>query len=97
MRCHCQAYAFIIAMLLSQYSLYAMDTAAHISEEAKRADLNTPVAMVASLGSITVLAWGILVALTFSIQSEASLTSPDSVTGGSQYAVQILWDVFYGR
>ncbi|GJP33186.1 hypothetical protein CLOM_g17745 [Closterium sp. NIES-68] len=91
------AYAFVAAMQLSQYSLYAYDTVAHMAEETKRSDRTSPASMVLCLSAVSLLAWGLLVAFTFCIQDDANLTSPDSVTGGQQILVTIIWEVFLAR
>ena len=76
---------------MSQYAFYAFDTSTHTSEEAKRSDVTTPISMLASLSTVCLLGWGVLLALTFSIQDrEAIYTSP-------QPFLQILMDVFVGR
>ncbi|CAI7841138.1 unnamed protein product [Closterium sp. NIES-53] len=91
------AYAFIAAMQLSQYSLYAYDTVAHMAEETKRSDCASPASMVLCLSAVSLLAWGLLVAFTFCIQNDENLTSTDSVTGGQQILVTIIWEAFFAR
>ncbi|CAI5532812.1 unnamed protein product, partial [Closterium sp. Naga37s-1] len=91
------AYAFIAAMQLSQYSLYAYDTVAHMAEETKRSDRASPASMVLCLSAVSLLAWGLLVAFTFCIQNDENLTSTDSVTGGQQILVTIIWEAFFAR
>lgn len=92
-----QAYSVVVALQLSQYSLYAYDVVAHLSEETRRGDVTTPTAMVSCLSCVSVLSWAVLVALTFCIQDPTTLFSADSVTKGSQPVVQIIYDVFYAR
>ena len=92
-----QAYAVVVAFLMPQYALYAYDASTHSSEEAKRSDVTTPVSMLASLSTVTLLGWGVLVALTFCIQDPQALY--ESLPGKS-YDTQvliILLDVFQGR
>lgn len=62
------AYATILSLLVSQYSLYGYDAAAHLTEETKGADKNGPIAILSSIGIITVFGWAYILALTFSIQ-----------------------------
>ena len=86
-----QPYTLLIGFLMPQYALYSLDTSTHTSEEAKRSDVTTPISMLASLSTVCLLGWGVLLALTFSIQSrEAVYASP-------QPFLQILLDVFVGR
>ncbi|KAK3416390.1 hypothetical protein EUGRSUZ_H02105 [Eucalyptus grandis] len=62
-------YAVILAFLVShQYSLYGYDAAAHLTEETKGADKNGPIAILTSIGIISVFGWAYILALTFSIQ-----------------------------
>ena len=84
-------------MLLSQYSLYGYDGVAHLAEETKRSDRTAPAAILASLSTITILGWGLLLALTFSIQNLSDLFDPMTATGALQPTVQIIWDAFYNR
>lgn len=91
------AYGVILALLLSQYSLYGYDVVAHLSEETKKSDRTGPAAIVASLSAISIIIWLILISFTFSIQDYDHIFSPESVTGGSYQLVQILWDAFEAR
>ncbi|CAI5479693.1 unnamed protein product, partial [Closterium sp. Yama58-4] len=91
------AYSFLITLLVSQYSLYGYDCVAHLAEETKKADRTAPLAIMSSLTTVTVLAWLLVVVLTWSIQDPAHLFAAESVTGGMQPVVQIMWDVFYAR
>ncbi|KAH7423886.1 hypothetical protein KP509_12G079000 [Ceratopteris richardii] len=61
-------YAVIMAFLVSQYSLYGYDAAAHLTEETKGADKNGPIAILSSIGIVTTFGWAYILALTFSIQ-----------------------------
>lgn len=63
-----KAYAVVLSLLVSQYSLYGYDAAAHLTEETKGADKNGPIAILSSLGIISVFGWAYILALTFSIQ-----------------------------
>ena len=46
-----KAYAVILSVLVSQYSLYGYDAAAHLTEETKVADKNGPIAILSGIGS----------------------------------------------
>lgn len=61
-------YAVILSVLLSNYCLYGYDTAAHLTEETKGADKTGPIAILSSIGIITLFGWAYVLALTFSIQ-----------------------------
>ena len=61
-------YAVILSFLVSQYSLYGYDAAAHLTEETKGADRNGPIAILSSIGIISVFGWAYILALTFIIQ-----------------------------
>lgn len=61
-------YAVILSFLVSQYSLYGYDAAAHLTEETKGAEKNGPIAILGSIGIISVFGWAYILALTFSIQ-----------------------------
>lgn len=61
-------YAVILSVLLSNYCLYGYDTAAHLTEETKSADRTGPIAILSSIGIISVFGWAYTLALTFSIQ-----------------------------
>lgn len=61
-------YAVILSFLVSQYSLYGYDAAAHLTEETKGADKNGPISILCSIGIISVFGWAYILALTFSIQ-----------------------------
>ena len=68
---HNKAYAIMLSFLVSQYSLYGYDSAAHLTEETKGAEINGPIAIISSLGIVSVVGWAIILALTFSIQVSA--------------------------
>lgn len=63
-----KAYAAVLALLVSQYSLYGYDAAAHLTEETRGAEKNGPIAILSSIGIISVFGWAYILALTFSIQ-----------------------------
>ncbi|CAI5516926.1 unnamed protein product [Closterium sp. Naga37s-1] len=89
-------YAVLVGLLMSQYALYSFDTGAHASEEAKRSDLTTPIAMVGALTLVSFLEWAVVVVLTFCIQDEATLLDGQNAAGGKP-VIQILWTIFNGR
>lgn len=94
MSCAVQAYSFIIALIVSQYSLYGYDGVAHLAEETKQSDRTGPMAIMASISTISLLGWGLIVSATFSIQNSEFMNATNAP--GAPY-LQILWDVFYGR
>ncbi|KAK9691970.1 hypothetical protein RND81_09G232500 [Saponaria officinalis] len=91
------AYAVVLSLLVSQYSLYGYDAAAHLTEETKGADKNGPIAILSSLGIISVFGWAYILALTFSIQDYNYLYDTSNETAGSFVPAQILYDAFHGR
>ncbi|KAF7001847.1 hypothetical protein CFC21_017428 [Triticum aestivum] len=91
------AYAVVLSLLVSQYSLYGYDAAAHLTEETKGADKNGPIAILSSIGIITVFGWVYILALTFSIQDFSYLYDPANETAGTFVPAQILYDAFHGR
>jgi amino acid transporter len=90
-------YAIVLSWLVSQYSLYGFDAAAHLTEETKGADVNGPIAILSSIGLISVFGWGYILALTFSIQDPKYLYDPMNETAGRFVPAQILFDAFQGR
>lgn len=91
------SYAVVMSFLVSQYSLYGYDAAAHLTEETKGADKNGPIAILSSIGIISVFGWVYILALTFSIQDFAYLYDPTNETAGTFVPAQILYDAFHGR
>ncbi|GJP33201.1 hypothetical protein CLOM_g17757 [Closterium sp. NIES-68] len=91
------AYAFVLAMQLSIFGLYAYDTVAHMAEETKRADVTVPAAMVSCLSAASVVGWAVIVVLTACISNKETLLIEDNDTGGQQPVVQIIWEVFFSR
>ncbi|KAL5055927.1 hypothetical protein RYX36_036609, partial [Vicia faba] len=75
-------YAVILSFLVSQYSLYGYDAAAHLTEETKGADKNRPIAILGSLAIISDFAY---------------LYDPNNETAGAFVPAQILYDAFHGR
>jgi amino acid permease (GABA permease) len=94
---HNKAYAIIFSFIVSQYSLYGYDTAAHLTEETKGAEINGPIAILSTLGIISVFGWAYILALTFSIQNLKYLYDPTNETAGTSVPAQILYDAFHGR
>ncbi|XP_024522017.1 amino-acid permease BAT1 homolog isoform X1 [Selaginella moellendorffii] len=92
-----RAYGFILSLLVSQYSLYGYDSAAHLTEETKGADINGPIAILSSIGLVSVFGWAYILALTFSIQDFTYLFDPSNETAGKYVPAQILYDAFHGR
>lgn len=59
------------------------DAAGYLTEETERADVNGPMAILLSLGGVSIFGWIYILALTFSIQGDpAHLFSPDNETAG---------------
>ncbi|EPS63019.1 amino acid transporter, partial [Genlisea aurea] len=96
-------YAAVLALLVSQYSLYGYDAAAHLTEETKGADRNGPIAILSSIGIISVFGWAYILAITFSIQvcslcnNFDYLFDTNNETAGTFAVAQILYDAFHGR
>ncbi|BFG19002.1 hypothetical protein CerSpe_052750 [Prunus speciosa] len=90
-------YAVILSVLLSIYSLYGYDAAAHLTEETKDAERTGPVAILSSLGIVSVFGWAYYLALTFSIRDLDYLYNTDNETAGALVPAQIIYDAFYGK
>eukprot|EP00257_Ricinus_communis_P025904 XP_025013318.1 amino-acid permease BAT1 homolog isoform X2 [Ricinus communis] len=90
-------YAVIMSVLLSNYCLYGYDTAAHLTEETKGADKTGPIAILSSIGIISVFGWAYYLALTFSIKDLNYLYNENNETGGALVPAQIIYDAFHGR
>ncbi|CAB4266872.1 unnamed protein product [Prunus armeniaca] len=90
-------YAVILSVLLSIYSLFGYDAAAHLTEETKGADRTGPKAILSSLGIISVFGWAYYLSLTFSIRDLEYLYNADNETAGALVPAQIIYDAFYGR
>ncbi|KAJ9673539.1 hypothetical protein PVL29_023230 [Vitis rotundifolia] len=90
-------YAVILSVLLSNYCLYGYDTAAHLSEETRGADRSGPIAIISSIGIISLFGWAYNLALTFSIQDPNYLYDPNNETGGGLVPAQIIYDAFHRR
>lgn len=61
-------YAVILSVLLSNYCLYGYDAAAHLTEETRGADRIGPIAILSTIGIVSVFGWAYNLALTFSIR-----------------------------
>uniref|UniRef100_A0A6N2MK60 Amino acid permease/ SLC12A domain-containing protein n=1 Tax=Salix viminalis TaxID=40686 RepID=A0A6N2MK60_SALVM len=90
-------YAVILSVLLSNYCLYGYDTAAHLTEETKGADRTGPIAILSSIGMVSVFGWAYYLALTFSIQDFNYLYDVNNETAGALVPAQIIFDAFHGR
>lgn len=90
-------YAVILSVLLSNYCLYGYDTAAHLTEETKGADKTGPIAILSSIGIITLFGWAYVLALTFSIQDPSYLYDVNNETAAALVPAQIIYDAVYGR
>ncbi|KAJ7965507.1 amino-acid permease BAT1-like [Quillaja saponaria] len=94
---HSKPYAVVLSVLLSNYCLYGYDTAAHLTEETKRADKTGPIAILSSIGIISVFGWAYNLALTFSIKDPNYLYDESNETAGVLVPAQIIYDAFHGR
>eukprot|EP00249_Psilotum_nudum_P012986 c24088_g1_i1 orf=679-2277(-) len=94
---HSKPYAVALSFLVSQYSLYGYDAAAHLTEETRGADRNGPIAILSSIAIISIFGWAYILALTFSIQDLNHLYDRNNETAGNFVPAQILYDAFYGR
>ncbi|KAL5538823.1 hypothetical protein UlMin_044133 [Ulmus minor] len=69
----------------------------HLTEETRGADKNGPIAILSSIGIISVFGWAYILALTFSIQDFGYLYDPTNETAGAFVPAQILYEAFHGR
>ncbi|PON91550.1 Amino acid/polyamine transporter [Trema orientale] len=90
-------YAVILSILLSNYCLYGYDAAAHLTEETKGADRTGPIAILSTIGIVSVFGWFYTLALTFSIQDLEYLYDPNNETAGALVPAQIIYDAFKRR
>ncbi|KAK7846104.1 amino-acid permease bat1 [Quercus suber] len=67
------------------------------SLEGRGADKNGPIAILSSIGIISIFGWAYILALTFSIQDFGYLYDPTNETAGTFVPAQILYDAFHGR
>jgi amino acid transporter len=69
------------------------DAAGYLTEETERADVNGPMAILLSLGGVSIFGWIYILALTFSIQGDpVHLFSPDNETAGM--AQSLGWSLY---
>ncbi|KAJ7561115.1 hypothetical protein O6H91_03G034500 [Diphasiastrum complanatum] len=94
---HSVVYCFVLSLLVSQFSLFGYDAAAHLTEETKGAEKNGPIAILSSIALISLIGWAYILALTFSIQDPKYLFDVGNETAGSFVPAQILYDAFHGR
>ncbi|KAK6246270.1 hypothetical protein SCA6_009360 [Theobroma cacao] len=90
-------YAVILSVLLSNYCLYGYDTAAHLTEETKGADRTGPIAILSSIGIISIFGWAYNLALTFSIRDPNHLYDVNNETAEALVPAQIIYDAYHGR
>uniref|UniRef100_A0A2N9H8G7 Amino acid permease/ SLC12A domain-containing protein n=1 Tax=Fagus sylvatica TaxID=28930 RepID=A0A2N9H8G7_FAGSY len=69
----------------------------HLTEETKGSDRTGPIAILSSIGIVTVFGWAYYLALTFSIQDPNYLYDVNNETAGALVPAQIIYDAFYGR
>jgi len=60
-------------MLMSQFTITGFDACAHMSEETVGADKSAPMAIVMAIGVSAVAGFAYILAITFSIQVNATL------------------------
>ena len=60
-------YAVVLSFLVSQYSLYGYDAAAHLTEETKGADRNGPLGIVGAVVVSIFLGWAYILGITFAV------------------------------
>lgn len=70
------AYAFLIGLLMAQYTFTGYDASAHVAEETHDASIAAPRGILSSVVVSLVAGWALLVAITFAIQDyEAQRTT----------------------
>ncbi|XP_050255088.1 amino-acid permease BAT1 homolog [Quercus robur] len=94
---HSKPYAVILSILLSSYNLLGYDTAAQLTEETKKADRTGPIAILSSIGIVSIFGWAYYLALTFCIHDFNYLFDVNNETAGAFVPAQILYDAFHGR
>ncbi len=62
-------YAFLIGLLMAQYTYTGFDASAHVAEETKNASIEAPKGLVRSVWVSIIAGWVLLVAVTASIQN----------------------------
>eukprot|EP00887_Chlorella_sp_A99_P005312 scaffold1.g5312.t1 len=91
-------YIFCIGLLMSQFTLTGYDASAHMTEETKSAARNGPRGIIMTVVVSFLVGWAYLLSLTFSIQGTiADVFAPDSATGGTYAAAQVVWSAFEAR
>ncbi|TVU14449.1 hypothetical protein EJB05_37919 [Eragrostis curvula] len=88
------AYAVVLSFLVSQYSLYGYDAAAHLTEETKGADRNGPSPSSPASASSSVFGWAYI---SPSPSASSYLYDTSNETAGTFVPAQILYDAFHGR
>ncbi|GFR41745.1 hypothetical protein Agub_g2499, partial [Astrephomene gubernaculifera] len=90
-------YIFLMGLLMAQWALMGYDASIHVAEETIDAQNAASAALVASVCLCSGLGLGVLLSLTFAMQSMASILSPANATGGHSAMTQLFWDVFQSR
>ena len=89
-------YAVVLSFLVSQYSLYGYDAAAHLTEETKGADRNGPLGIVGAVVVSIFLGWAYILGITFAVTNLPHLLDPKNDTNGYSGA-QLFYDAFKNR
>lgn len=71
-------YAFLIGLLMAQYTFTGFDASAHVAEETKNAAVNAPKGIVNSVLVSLVAGWVLLLAVTFAIQDYDGAVGSDT-------------------
>eukprot|EP00270_Netrium_digitus_P008618 TRINITY_DN2589_c0_g1_i4.p1 TRINITY_DN2589_c0_g1~~TRINITY_DN2589_c0_g1_i4.p1 ORF type:complete len:560 (-),score=114.96 TRINITY_DN2589_c0_g1_i4:214-1854(-) len=92
-------YSFCIALLVYQGAFLGYDAVAHMAEETKRSDTAGPFGIMATISTMAIFGWGVLLVLVFCIQEPFILLlfNPANETGGYSGSMQIIYDAFHGR
>ncbi|MEW5318750.1 MAG: hypothetical protein WDW38_009945 [Sanguina aurantia] len=88
------AYNFLVAMLMSQWTMTGYDASAHLVEETTGGDIAGPMGIISSVAASAVVGFFYIVAITFSIQDYDSVMGA-AATGNS--VAQLFWDAFMAR
>ena len=72
---HLCRYIFLVGMLMSQFTITGFDACAHMSEETVGADKSAPMAIVMAISVSAIAGFAYILAITFSIQVNTTLTA----------------------
>lgn len=71
-------YAFLVGLLMAQYTYTGYDASAHVAEETHNADVQAPHGIVRSVWASIIAGWILLVSVTASIQDYAAQRDSDT-------------------